>query len=175
MNSAALNFEEAGPKKIETAIFGAGCFWGVEEAFRQQKGVLSTAAGYSGGTLKNPTYEDVCSHTTGHAEVVKVDYDPAVISYQQLVDLFFEMHNPTTRNRQGPDVGDNYRSAIFFTTPEQEEVARATIARLEKEHKFTKPIVTQVELAGPFYRAEEYHQQYAAKHGGGFCHVKLGS
>ncbi|CAN5589666.1 bifunctional methionine sulfoxide reductase B/A protein [soil metagenome] len=175
MNSAALNFEETAPKKTETAIFGAGCFWGVEEAFSKEKGVVSTAVGYSGGTLKNPTYEDVCTHTTGHAEVVKVEYDPSVTSFQKLVDFFFEIHNPTTRNRQGPDVGDNYRSAIFFTTPEQEEVARATIAKLEKEHKFSTPIVTQVALAGPFYRAEEYHQQYAAKHGGGFCHIKLGS
>jgi len=173
INSAALTFEEKAPKKTETAIFGAGCFWGVEEAFSKVKGVTSTAVGYSGGTTKNPTYEEVCTHTTGHAEVVKVDFDPAIVSYQQLIDLFFQMHNPTTLNRQGFDVGNSYRSAIFFTTPEQESVARTTIAKLEQEKKFRNPIVTQVELAGPFYRAEEYHQQYAAKHGGGFCHVQL--
>lgn len=171
INSAALNFEEQGLKKSGTAIFGAGCFWGVEEAFGTAPGVLSTAVGYSGGSTRNPTYEQVCSHTTGHAEVVKVEYNPQVVSYQKLLDLFFEIHNPTTRNRQGPDVGDNYRSAIFFTSPEQEEAARATISRLEKSGAFPRPIVTQVDLAGPFYRAEEYHQQYAAKHGGGSCHI----
>jgi peptide methionine sulfoxide reductase msrA/msrB len=174
INSASLNFEEKAPKTVETAIFGAGCFWGVEEAFSKTKGVKSTSVGYSGGTAKNPSYEQVCSHTTGHAEVVKVEYDPAVVSYQELLDLFFDIHNPTTRNRQGFDMGDNYRSAIFFTTPEQETTARTTIAKLTKEKKFSNPIVTQVELAGPFYRAEEYHQQYAAKHGGGFCHLPAG-
>ena len=170
INSAALNFEEKGAKKSETAIFGAGCFWGVEEAFSQVKGVKSTSVGYSGGTTKNPTYEDVCSHTTGHAEVVKVEFDPSVVTYNDLLGTFFSIHNPTTLNRQGPDIGDNYRSAIFFTTPAQEASARAMISKLEKDGKFNRPIVTQIELAGPYYRAEEYHQQYAAKHGGGFCH-----
>jgi len=172
INSAALNFEEKGAaQKPQTAIFGAGCFWGVQEAFEKIPGVLSTAVGYSGGTTKNPTYEQVCTHRTGHAEVVKVDYDPNVVSYQKLLDFFFEIHDPTTVNRQGPDVGSNYRSAIFFTTPGQEEQARATIARLQKST--AAPIVTQVELAGPFYPAEDYHQHYADKHGGGFCHVSL--
>jgi len=168
MNSAALDFHESG--ESGAAIFGAGCFWGVEEAFSKVKGVTSTAVGYTGGTTRNPTYEDVCSHTTGHAEVVKVDFDPSAVTYRELLALFFSIHDPTTLNRQGPDVGDNYRSAIFFTTPGQEASARSAIAQLEIEGRFRRPIVTQVERAGPFYRAEEYHQQYAAKHGGGFCH-----
>ncbi|HEY5706966.1 MAG TPA: bifunctional methionine sulfoxide reductase B/A protein [Terrimicrobiaceae bacterium] len=173
INSASLIFEE---KEVlaETAILGAGCFWGVEEAFAKMKGVTSTAVGYSGGTTKNPTYEEVCSHTTGHAEVVKIEFDPSVVSYSDLLDLFFEIHDPTTLDRQGLDIGNNYRSAIFFTTPEQETAARQAIAQLEKAKKYNRPIVTKVELAGPFYRAEEYHQQYAAKHGGGFCHIPAG-
>ncbi len=171
INSVSLNFEGKAPQGMATALFGAGCFWGVEEAFSRVKGVKSTAVGYSGGTAKNPTYEQVCSHTTGHAEVVKVEYDPAIVSYEALLDVFFDIHNPTTRNRQGPDIGDNYRSAIFFTSPEQETAARVKMAKLEKAGVFSNPLVTQVELAGPFYRAEEYHQQYAAKHGGGFCHA----
>jgi peptide methionine sulfoxide reductase msrA/msrB len=176
INSASLIFEQKEPQpRTETAIFGAGCFWGVEEAFAKVKGVLSTAVGYSGGTTKSPTYEQVCSHTTGHAEVVKVEFDPSVVSYAKLLDLFFEIHDPTTLNRQGFDIGDNYRSAIFFTTPEQEAAARQAIAKMEKAGKHARQIVTQVEFAGPFYRAEEYHQQYAAKHGGGFCHIPAGS
>jgi methionine-S-sulfoxide reductase len=127
--------------------------------------------GYSGGSTKDPTYLEVCSHQTGHAEVVKVDYDPAVVAYDKLLDVFFDIHNPTTPNRQGFDIGDNYRSAIFFTSPAQEAAARLKIAALEKTAAFRAPIVTQVDVAGPFYRAEEYHQQYAAKHGGGFCHL----
>ena len=176
INSASLVFEEIDKKvPTETAIFGAGCFWGVEEAFSKVKGVSSTAAGYSGGTTKNPTYEQVCSHTTGHAEVVKVEFDSSVVPYSTLLDIFFEIHNPTTPNRQGLDIGNNYRSAIFFTTPQQETAARHAIAGLEKMGIHKRPIVTQVEFAGPFYRAEEYHQQYAAKHGGGFCHIPSGS
>lgn len=175
INSASLFFEETEPKpRTEIAIFGAGCFWGVEESFTKVPGVVSTAVGYSGGTTKNPTYEQVCSHTTGHAEVVKVEFEPSVVSYSRLIDLFFELHDPTTLDRQGPDIGDNYRSAIFFTSHEQEATARQTIAKLERAGRLSRPIVTQVELAGPFYRAEEYHQQYAAKHGGGFCHIPSG-
>ncbi len=171
MNSASMNFHEKDTKPAtETAIFGAGCFWGVEEAFGKLKGVTSTAVGYAGGTTKNPTYEQVCAHTTGHAEVVKVDFDPSIISYTELLKTLFAIHDPTTVNRQGPDIGDNYRSAIYFNSPEQETAARTTIAELEKAGKFERPIVTEVALAGPFYRAEEYHQQYAKKHGGGFCH-----
>jgi peptide methionine sulfoxide reductase msrA/msrB len=176
INSAALIFEEKDPRvRTETAIFGAGCFWGVEEAFGKVKGVITTAVGYSGGTAKDPTYEQVCSHTTGHAEVVKVEFDPSIVPYSRLLDTFFEIHDPTSLNRQGLDIGNNYRSAIFFTTPEQESAARQAIAQLEKGGKYNRPIVTQVELAGPFYRAEEYHQQYASKHGGGFCHIPSGS
>lgn len=174
MNSASLTFIETTPealKKPQTVIFGAGCFWGVEEAFRKLKGVIDAPVGYSGGTLKNPTYEDVCTHTTGHAEVVQVTYDPAVISFEKLVQSFFEMHDPTSVNRQGPDVGDNYRSAIFFTTPEQETIARAVAAKIDKSGEWKNPVATQIEFAGPFYRAEEYHQRYGEKHGGGFCHI----
>jgi len=172
INSASLNFAEKEPDaRMETAIFGAGCFWGVEEAFSKVSGVISTEVGYSGGITRNPTYEQVCSHTTGHAEVVKVEFDPSVVSYAKLLELFFEIHDPTSLNRQGFDIGDNYRSAIFFTIPQQEASARHAIARLEKEGTYRRPIVTQIELASPFYRAEEYHQQYAAKHGGGFCHL----
>ncbi len=171
INSAALDFHENDVKPAtETAIFGAGCFWGVEEAFGKLKGVTATAVGYAGGTAKNPTYEQVCSHTTGHAEVVKVDFDPSIISYTELLKPLFAIHDPTTLNRQGPDIGDSYRSAIYFSSPEQETAARTTIAALEKEGKSERPIVTEVPLAGPFYRAEEYHQKYAEKHSGGFCH-----
>lgn len=171
INSAAMDFHEKGVKpSTETAVFGAGCFWGVEETFGKLKGVTATAVGYAGGITKNPTYEQVCAQTTGHAEVVKVDFDPSVISYSELLKTLFAIHDPTTLNRQGPDHGDNYRSAIYFSSLEQETAARTTIAALEKEGKFARPIVTEVTLAGPFYRAEEYHQQYAKKHGGGFCH-----
>jgi len=172
MNSAALKFIEKG-KHNEVAIFGAGCFWGVEESFSKLRGVISTEVGYSGGTKKNPSYEDVSRHTTGHAEVVKIEYDPAVITYDQLLTGLFQIHNPTTPNRQGLDIGSNYRSAIFFTTPTQETAARAFIAKLEKEHQYKSPITTELAVAGPFYKAEDYHQKYAAKHGGGFCHAPI--
>ena len=161
-------------RRAEIAIFAAGCFWGIEEAFAKVKGVTSTEVGYSGGRTQNPTYEQVCSHTTGHAEVVRLEFDPSIVSYSRLLELFFEVHDPTSLDRQGFDIGDNYRSAIFFTSPSQEAAARRAIANLEETGKYRRPIVTQVELAGPFYRAEEYHQQYAAKHGGGFCHVPSG-
>ena len=172
INSASLTFQETDPKpRAEIAIFAAGCFWGIEEAFAKVKGVTLTEVGYSGGRTQNPTYEQVCSHTTGHAEVVRLEFDPSIVSYSRLLELFFEIHDPTSLDRQGFDIGDNYRSAIFFTNPSQEAAARRAIATLEETGKYRRPIVTQVELAGPFYRAEEYHQQYAAKHGGGFCHV----
>jgi peptide-methionine (S)-S-oxide reductase len=153
------------------ATFGAGCFWGVEEEFRKIPGVLGTAVGYSGGTLENPTYEDVCSDRTGHAEVVEVDYDPAKVSYDRLLDVFWNGHNPTQLNRQGPDVGTQYRSVVFFHTPEQEAAARASKERLEKSARFGRPIVTEISPARPFWRAEEYHQRYFEKRGGGSCHV----
>ena len=153
------------------ATFGAGCFWGVEEDFRKVPGVTATAVGYSGGTLANPTYEDVCSDRTGHAEVVQVEYDPAKTSYDSLLDVFWNGHNPTQRTRQGPDVGTQYRSVIFFHTPEQEAAARASKERLAKSGKFARPIVTEISPAQPFWRAEEYHQRYFEKRGGGSCHV----
>ena len=172
INSASLTFYKTDAKPgSETAIFGAGCFWGVEEAFSRLKGITSTEVGYSGGKTQNPTYEQVCSHTTGHAEVIKVEFDPSILSYARLLELFFEIHDPTSVDRQGFDIGDNYRSAIFFTNPVQEAVAQQTIAKLEQAGKYFRPIVTQVELAGPFYRAEEYHHHYAVKHGGGYCHL----
>lgn len=153
------------------ATFGAGCFWGVEEAFRRVPGVTGTAVGYSGGTMENPAYRDVCSGRTGHAEVVEVDYDPARVSYEQLLETFWSEHDPTTLNRQGPDVGSQYRSAVFFHTPEQEAAARASKAQQEGSGRFRRPIVTEITPAGPFYRAEEYHQQYLAKRGAASCRL----
>ncbi len=167
MNSAALLFEEdraAGSTERQTAYFAAGCFWGVEEAFRTLKGVTSTTVGYMGGSVPSPTYQMVCSHATGHAEAVQIEYDPSVISYDQLLDVFWKIHDPTTKNRQGPDIGDQYRSAIFFTVPEQEISARASLSKLIKSGKYHGPIVTQIELAVPFYKAEEMHQHYEMKH-----------
>ncbi len=157
--------------KSQEATFGAGCFWGVEELFRVIPGVVETAAGFMGGTKKNPSYENVCSDDTGHAEVVHITYDPSRVSYEQLLKLFWENHNPTTMNRQGPDYGSQYRSVIFFYTPEQEQVARASKEMMDKSGKFKNPIVTQIVPAEPFYRAEEYHQQYLHKRGLGTCHV----
>ena len=157
--------------QTEKATFGAGCFWGVEETFRTLKGVLSTAVGYAGGTKENPTYEEVCTARTGHAEVVEVEFDPAQISYQQLLDVFFSNHNPTTLNRQGPDVGAQYRSAIFYHSPEQKAAAEEAKDRLQKSRKFPRPIVTTIEPASTFWRAEEYHQQYLKKRGQTHCAV----
>ena len=154
---------------MEKATFGAGCFWGIEAAFRNVKGVKTTAVGYSGGTLKNPTYEDVCTGLTGHAEVVQVSYDQAEVSYQELLDVFWEIHDPTTLNRQGPDVGTQYRSAIFFHTPEQEAAARASKENLEASRRYQRPVVTEITPASEFYRAEEYHQQYLEKRGQAHC------
>jgi peptide-methionine (S)-S-oxide reductase len=155
----------------QQATFGAGCFWGVESAFRQIKGVTGTAVGYMGGTLDKPTYEDVCTDQTGHAEVVQVEYDPAHVSYEALLEAFWANHNPTTLNRQGPDVGTQYRSAIFYHTPEQEAAARASKEKLQASGKFARPIVTEITPAATFYRAEEYHQQYLEKRGMTQCHI----
>lgn len=147
-----------------TAIFAAGCFWGVEAAFSHVPGVLEAVSGYTGGTKVNPTYQEVCSHTTGHAEAVEVTYDPSIVTYDQLLGIFWKIHDPTTLNRQGPDVGTQYRSAIFVRGDEQRERA---LASLERERaQYARPIVTQIADAGPFYRAEEYHQRYHEKHGG---------
>ena len=154
---------------MEKATFGAGCFWGVEAAYRQIQGVLSTAVGYSGGDADNPSYKQVCTGRTGHAEVVEVTFDPARVSYEQLLDVFWENHDPTTLNRQGPDVGTQYRSAIFFHSPEQEATARASLA--DAQARFARPIVTQVEPASTFYMAEDYHQQYLEKRGLSTCKI----
>jgi peptide-methionine (S)-S-oxide reductase len=154
------------------ATFGAGCFWGVEAQFRQIKGVTSTAVGYTGGTLDNPTYEDVCSGRTGHAEAVEVDYDPERVSYEDLLEVFWNNHDPTTLNRQGPDVGTQYRSAIFFHSREQEAAARASKEELGQSGRFRSAIVTQIVPAKTFWRAEEYHQQYLEKRGLAHCSIQ---
>lgn len=158
---------------MEKATFGAGCFWGVEAAFRNVDGVISTAVGYLGGTLSNPTYEKVCSGRTGHAEVVEVLYDPAKVSYATLLDRFWELHDPTQLNRQGPDVGTQYRSAIFYHTPEQEQLARASKEKLEQSGVYKRPIVTEITPASTFYQAEDYHQQYLEKRGLASCHTGI--
>jgi peptide-methionine (S)-S-oxide reductase len=156
---------------MEKATFGGGCFWGVEDAFRQVPGVTATTVGYEGGTLPEPTYRDVCSHTTGHAEVVEVDYDPSRVTYEQLLGVFWDVHDPTQLNRQGPDIGDQYRSVIFYHTPEQRAAAEASKEQLERSGKYRRPIVTQIVPAATFYRAEEYHQQYLEKQGLSSCHL----
>lgn len=153
------------------ATFGAGCFWGVEAAFRQISGVIATQVGYAGGTLKNPTYEDVCTDTTGHAEVVEVEYDPERVSYEKLLEVFWKNHDPTTLNRQGPDIGTQYRSAIFYHDEEQKAMATASKKKLEECGAYKKPIVTEITPASTFYRAEEYHQQYLEKRGLAHCSI----
>ena len=156
----------------ETAIatFAAGCFWGVEAVFAKLPGVLEATSGYTGGSVADPSYRQVCSGTTGHAEAVEVRYDPSATSYDRLLDAFWKLHDPTTLNRQGPDVGTQYRSAIFVHSDEQREAARASLARAQTQ--VTKPIVTQIETAGPFYPAEEYHQKYFEKNGAA-CHINV--
>ncbi len=159
-------------QNIETATFGAGCFWGTQEAFSQVKGVLKTTVGFMGGTLKNPAYKDVCSDKTGHVEVVQIEFDPGKVSYEKLLDIFFNVHDPTTINRQGPDVGTQYRSVIFYNSPEQERISKAAKEKLEKNGKYKKPIVTQISSVKEFYIAEEYHQKYFAKRGiTPTCHI----
>ncbi|HEY7016850.1 MAG TPA: peptide-methionine (S)-S-oxide reductase MsrA [Gaiellaceae bacterium] len=151
------------------ATFGAGCFWGVEAAFRQVEGVTKTEVGYEGGSLENPTYRDVCSHTTGHAEVVEVTYDPERVSYEDLLGVFWGKHNPTQLERQGLDVGDQYRSVVFFHDEEQREAAERSKAELDASGRYRKPIATVIEPAQTFYAAEDYHQQYLEKHGRSSC------
>jgi len=157
--------------QMEKATFGAGCFWGVEETFRNVKGVRSTSVGYAGGTQQNPRYQDVCTDKTGHAEVVEIQFDPSQVGYDELLDVFWSNHNPTTLNRQGPDVGTQYRSVIFYHSPEQQASANASKVKLEKSGRFNRPIVTQIEPASTFWRAEEYHQQYLQKRGQSHCAV----
>jgi len=156
---------------MEKATFGAGCFWGVEVAFGRILGVTETAVGYEGGEKQAPSYKDVCTDQTGHAEVVEVTFDPAKVSYKTLLEAFFSLHDPTQLNRQGPDWGTQYRSAIFFHSPEQEAEAKALIAELNAQKKFPKPVVTQVVPAQTFWRAEEYHQKYLEKRGAASCHI----
>lgn len=157
----------------DVALFAEGCFWGVEATFRQVPGVTDVLVGYSGGHTENPTYENVCSHTTGHAETVRVEFDPAVVPYDKLLEVFWSSHDPTQRNRQGPDVGDQYRSAIFYLTPAQKAAAETSKAALEKSGRFGgRPIATLIEPAGKFWPAEEYHQRYLEKHGAASCHTR---
>lgn len=156
---------------MEKATFGAGCFWGVESFFRQIPGVADAVCGYAGGCMNNPSYKDVCTDQTGHAEVVEVSFDPTRVTYEKLVDVFFQNHDPTTLNRQGPDVGTQYRSVIFTHSDEQDRIAREKKAAYGKSGKFKKPIVTTVEPAPAFWRAEEYHQRYFEKNGLPSCHV----
>ncbi len=153
----------------ETATFAAGCFWGIEAAFRRVPGVVETAVGYTGGRTANPTYEEVCTDRTGHAEVVQVDFDPEEVSYEDLVEKFFELHDPTQMNRQGPDVGTQYRSVIFFHSDGQREAAERVKERVAE--RFDQPVVTAIEPASEFWRAEEYHQQYLVKRGMATCRI----
>jgi peptide-methionine (S)-S-oxide reductase len=164
-------FAGDGPPGAERATFAAGCFWGVEAAFRELEGVVQTAVGYTGGSTPAPTYEQVCGHATGHAEAVELWFDPANVSYEQLLDTFWQIHNPTTRNRQGLDIGSQYRSAIFFHSAEQE--AAASSSRGREQAKRRKQIVTEIALASAFYRGEEYHQRYFEKTGRAACAVTL--
>ena|SRR5712692_2553336 len=158
-------------KNTQLATFAAGCFWGVEEAFRQIKGVKSTMAGYTGGKLRNPTYHDVCSDKTGHAEAIQVEYDPAEVSYEKLLEVFWSIHNPTTLDRQGPDIGSQYRSMIAYHSTEQEEIARNSKGVLDRSGRFKNKIVTEIVPASTFYKAEEYHQKYYMQSGGGSCYT----
>jgi peptide-methionine (S)-S-oxide reductase len=154
----------------EIATFGAGCFWGVEAAFSRVPGVIEAASGYSGGHTENPTYKEVCTDETGHAEVVQVTYDPAQVTFEKLLEVFWGLHDPTQVNRQGPDFGSQYRTAVFFHTPEQEATAKKLKATLDASGKFNRPIATEITAAGKFYRAEEYHQKYLEKRGATSCH-----
>ncbi len=169
INAAALKLLKIMPKNndkhLETATFGAGCFWGVEAAFSKVKGVVKTAVGFMGGNLKNPSYKDVCTDRTGHAEVAQIEYDPKVVSYNELLEIFWDIHDPTTPNRQGADTGSQYRSVIFYHNAKQEKLARGMKEKLEKSGTFKAPIVTQIVPAGEFYKAEEYHQRYYEKQG----------
>ena len=171
MGSSLEAWKITGAKNVERATFGAGCFWGVEATFRQIEGVIATAVGYMGGKPDHPTYKDVCTDRTGHAEVVQVTYDPARVSYDDLLKVFWENHDPTTLNRQGPDWGTQYRSVIFFYSPEQQAAAQASKEGLQKAGTYKRPIVTAIEPAATFWMAEDYHQRYLEKHGLASCHI----
>lgn len=175
MNAVALKFTRINLPKVEQfqkVAFAAGCFWGVQAAFEQVKGVLKATAGYAGGRLKNPSYEDVCTGKTGHAETVELEFNPQVVSYEKLLDIFWEIHNPTTPNQQGPDIGSQYRSIIFYYTPEQKEIALTAKEKIQNSGKYKKPITTEIITTGVFYKAEDYHQNYYTKHGiKSLCHI----
>ncbi len=158
-------------KNLQKATFAAGCFWGIEYKFNRGKGVINTIVGYTGGHFKNPSYEDVCSDKTGHAEAVQVEYDPSKVSYEELLDIFWNIHDPTQWHRQGPDIGSQYRSAIFYHNEEQKKAAIASKEKLEKSGKYKKPIVTEIKPASTFYKAEEYHQKYWLKNKNYVCHI----
>ena len=171
LNESSHSMDEG--KELEKATFAAGCFWGVEAAFRQITGVIETAVGYTGGSIPEPDYKKVCSGRTGHAEAVGIIFDPAVVSYEKLLDTFWSIHDPTEVNRQGPDIGTNYRSAIFYHSPEQKKQAEASKARLESSEKYRGTIIaTEIVPASRFWKAEEYHQQYYEKCGRGYCASK---
>ena len=163
-------FVQTDVRQLQIATFAAGCFWGIEEAFTKLKGVKSTMVGYTGGWLQNPKYKDVCNHNTGHAEAVQIQYDPNEVSYEELLDVFWSIHDPTTKNRQGPDIGSQYRSMIAFHTLDQEALARKSIEELRKSARFRNEIVTEVVPASTFYKAEEYHQRYYQRRGGSSCY-----
>ncbi len=169
--SISINMVNAENNIYEKATFGAGCFWGVEDAFMQIEGVKETTVGYLGGALKNPTYKDVCYNNTGHAEVVQIVFDPDIVSYESLLELFWKVHNPTLLNRQGPDIGTQYRSAIFFHSEEQKQIAEKSKADLDISKKFKQSIVTEISRASEFYKAEEYHQEYLKKNGLSSCYI----
>lgn len=170
MNKKIIESDLQNPNSLLIATFAAGCFWGVEEAFRQIKGVKSTRVGYTGGWFENPTYKDVCAHNTGHAEAVQIRFDPNEVTYEQLLDIFWSIHDPTTKNRQGPDIGSQYRSMIAYHSPEQELLAKKSKADLERSKLFNgNEIVTEIVPASTFYEAEDYHQKYYQKRGGGSC------
>jgi peptide-methionine (S)-S-oxide reductase len=173
MNQESNNAVQVNTKKLQLATFAAGCFWGVEEAFRERKGVKSTVVGYTGGWFNNPTYRDVCTGKTGHAEAIQVQFDPNEVSYEDLLGVFWSIHNPTTKNRQGPDVGSQYRSMIAYHTPEQELAAKKSNEDLESSGKLNgRRIVTEIVTASPFYKAEQYHQKYYQRRGGsGSCYI----
>jgi len=156
---------------MEKATFGAGCFWGVEAAFRKINGVLNTTVGYMGGNLENPTYEEVCTDKTGHVEVVQVNYDPSKVTYDELLEIFWNVHNPTQLNRQGPDIGSQYKSVIFYHNNQQKKIAENSKQKLENSSKYKNPIVTEITEVKKFYHAEEYHQQYIEKKGASSCHL----
>lgn len=173
MNQESNNAVQVNTKKLHLATFAAGCFWGVEEAFRERKGVKSTVVGYTGGWFNNPTYRDVCTGKTGHAEAIQVQFDPNEVSYEDLLGVFWSIHNPTTKNRQGPDVGSQYRSMIAYHTPEQELAAKKSKEDLESSGKLNgRRIVTEIVTASPFYKAEQYHQKYyQRRRGSGSCYI----